>query len=519
MLTSYAHYLLHLHLQTDTTTTTTTTNKPNKSTTKSVKLFSHGRGLSAHIHAVHTPWNPGKVELKRRIALHKRLMNEEKRKLKKNKKRKMDGDNDTVGLVGSDDNSSSIDEKEGSNKRRKLIHQTAATDDHQQIKGNSNNINNIKLEKWTPTQQEINEWNVKVMKIVSFVEAQSKKKNIDIGDSSKVCGGDTKDDKANGKDNTSSGVDRSGNVCPSYRNSLPPFLAAAANGDLIALQAYIKDDGASYDKRSSTTEEEQKQQHIKGLLSLRDRNGSTAEHWAAGGGYLDCLSYLLELRDSIASLSSTKQHEQHQDTNKKIRRRRDGKTSLHYAARNGHNHIIDYLLSSQRKRQHDDIDVDIPSGDGTTPLHLACYGGHLSTVQHLIQVHNANVFLTNEWNCSVAHWTAMSLGLAGKEQVIELCNYLYDECGVDFGMYQKQGHTALHKAASRKNKHVIEWLATKFNDDNSSDDNDKNNDVRDKKKSSSIGLVDVGGNKPSDIWQSVGGDEEFGLWMKNTCGW
>jgi len=509
-----------------------------KNTTKSVKLFSHGRGLSAHIHAVHTPWNPGKVELKRRIALQKRLINEEKRKLKKNEKSKMDVNNDEVSS-GMNDNSSSggnssADEKR-SNKRRKLIHESTATDNQQQLKVNSNNIYNIKLEKWTPTQQEINEWNIKVMDIVSLVEAQSKKKKIDSGDSSKVCSGDTKDDEASSVKKDINGTDRSGNVCLSYRDSLPPFLAAAANGDLVALQAYIKDDGSSDDKRSSTTGEEQKQEHVKGLLSLRDRNGSTAEHWAAGGGHLDCLSCLLELRDGIASSSSTKQQEQrHQDAtstnnnnNKKIRRRRDGKTSLHYAARNGHNHIIDYLLSSQRKRQHDIDDddtpsmneVDIPSGDGTTPLHLACYGGHLSTVKHLIQVHKANVFTTNEWNCSVAHWTAMSLGLAGKDAVIELCNYLYDVCGVDFGMYQKQGHTALHKAASRKNKHVIEWLATKFDNDNSSDNNKDDNDGEKKKKSSSIGLVDVGGNKPSDIWQSVGGDEEFGLWMKNTCGW
>ena len=512
-------------------TKTTTNANTTKSTTKSVKLFSHGRGLSAHLHAVHAPWNPGKVELKRRIALHKRLINEEKRKLKKMRKM-LDGDNDIDGLVGRDDDNSSsgIDAKEGSNKRRKLIHKSTGTTHNQlQLEGNYN-INNIKLEKWTPTQQEVNEWNIKVMEIVSLVEAQSKKNNID-GDSSKVCSGDdAKDDEASSaKKDTSSGTDRSGNVCPSYRDSLPPFLAAAANGDLIALQAYIKD-GASDDKSSSTTEEEQKQEHIKRLLSLRDRNGSTAEHWAAGGGHLDCLSYLLELHDGIASLSSAKQQEQHQDTtstnnnnNKKIRRRRDGKTSLHYAARNGHNHIIDYLLSSQRKRQHnidDDSpndDVDTPSGDGTTPLHLACYGGHLSTVKHLIQIHKANVFTTNEWNCSVAHWTAMSLGLSGNDKVIELCNYLYDVCGVDFGMYQKQGHTALHKAASRKNKHVIEWLATKFNDDNSSD-NEKNDEEEEKKKAS-IGLVDVGGNKPSDIWQSVGGDEEFGLWMKNTCGW
>ena len=51
-------------------------------TTKSVKLFTHGRGLAAHLHAVHTPWRPGKAELKRRRAWRKRMENEERRRRK-----------------------------------------------------------------------------------------------------------------------------------------------------------------------------------------------------------------------------------------------------------------------------------------------------------------------------------------------------------------------------------------------------------------------------------------------------
>ena len=47
-------------------------------TTKSLKLFSHGRGLAAHIHAVHTPWKPGKAEIKRCKALQRRRENEKK---------------------------------------------------------------------------------------------------------------------------------------------------------------------------------------------------------------------------------------------------------------------------------------------------------------------------------------------------------------------------------------------------------------------------------------------------------
>jgi hypothetical protein len=50
--------------------------------------------------------------------------------------------------------------------------------------------------------------------------------------------------------------------------SLPPFLAAAAEGDVESLKRYI----GKYD--------------IDYLITCRDRNGSTAEHWAAGGGHV-----------------------------------------------------------------------------------------------------------------------------------------------------------------------------------------------------------------------------------------
>ena len=50
-------------------------------TTKSLKLFSHGRGLAAHLHAVHTPWKPGEAEVKRRKALLKRQENEKREEI------------------------------------------------------------------------------------------------------------------------------------------------------------------------------------------------------------------------------------------------------------------------------------------------------------------------------------------------------------------------------------------------------------------------------------------------------
>ena len=119
-------------------------------------------------------------------------------------------------------------------------------------------------------------------------------------------------------------------------------------------------------------------------------------------------------------------------------------------------------------------------------------------------MHRADPFAANKWECGPSHWAAMSFGSEGGGKVIDLCEYLKGR-GIDFSKRQRQGHAPLHKAASRKNRHVVEWLArpSRFS----------------KEERESMGLPDVGGNRPSDIWLSVGGEEEFGLWMKESCGW
>lgn len=331
-----------------------------------------------------------------------------------------------------------------------------------------------------------------------LVETESKSGDNTANESDEVC------------KTVSVGTDRSGKLCPTYRESLPPFLAAAADGDIGALRQYINAHAQEDDANSSNCNdkinnnvqvEDRRIQHIKDLISCRDRNGSTAEHWSAGGGHIECLSYLLELRDVDSATESKQSAYDSSDgqskSQTKIRRRRDGKTSLHYASRNGHISCIKLLLS-----RPDAPSVDIRSGDGTTPLHLACYGGHPSSVRMLIEA-GADVSATNDWECGCAHWTAMSLGNEGMDSVIELCEFLKG-CGVDFCKSQRQGHSPLHKAASKRNRDVIEWLAGKrFTEE-------------ERKK---MGEPDKCGNVPSDIWLSVGGDPEFASWMKVSLGW
>ena len=183
-------------------------------------------------------------------------------------------------------------------------------------------------------------------------------------------------------------------------------------------------------------------------------------------------------------------------------RRRDGKTALHYAARNGKIPCIDYLI-----QEHGHA-VDEVSGDGTTPFHLACYGGHLEAMERLIHTHGANPLLSNDWDCTSAHWVGMTK-CESTDEVRKMCRLLQTH-GVSFVQRQKQGHTVLHKAAQRQNKHVIEWLAQSREEGGAGlSDQDKQQ----------AGGPDQGGHTPSEIWSSVGGDPKFGQWMKEEMGW
>ena len=107
-------------------------------------------------------------------------------------------------------------------------------------------------EKWEPTEEEIAKWNRRVMAITSLAESEARKKErasvIDDGgtsanDTSRVAGSCK---QRYAEDNTKV-RDRSGDVCLSYRESLPPFLAAAADGDLGVLRKCIEDDGSGAD--------------------------------------------------------------------------------------------------------------------------------------------------------------------------------------------------------------------------------------------------------------------------------
>jgi ankyrin repeat protein len=317
---------------------------------------------------------------------------------------------------------------------------------------------------YEPTPSEVEGWEATVARIVRQVEDEAT----------------SNDTRAQGSHGSGSVPlkDRSGHLISVYKDSLPPFLQAAAIGQIDILSRMMTEAGDD----------------VNTLLHQCDRHGSIAEHWAAGGGNLECLRLLMESKSSVAGDEPPRPS--------KRPRRRDGKTCLHYAARNGQLHCIRYLVETQQ------MDLDEASGEGTTPLHMACYGGHLPAIHYFVE-HAAKQSLpnpalaANEWGCQASHWVAMTLN-DNAEQVWDMCTYLQG-CGVDFGARQLQGHSPLHKAAHRRNRHVLEWMVGAQS-------------ALTKEDLVTAAAPDEGGNTPSDIWKSVGGDPDVFKWMKSE-GW
>lgn len=173
--------------------------------------------------------------------------------------------------------------------------------------------------------------------------------------------------------NTINGRDHTKKTCLSYWENLHPFLTAAADSDNETLWRCVnnhRESNSTKGTHSDTLEQ------AKVLLTLSDRYGSSAKHCVAGGSHIDFLYCLLQLHDTVfvASLKDPSVHANqrqniHSQTifgaGKKICRRQDGKTSLHYASRYGDNNCIDHPLSGL-----DAPPVDVLLGDGTT---ITCF--------------------------------------------------------------------------------------------------------------------------------------------------
>ena len=95
------------------------------------------------------------------------------------------------------------------------------------------------------------------------------------------------------------------------------------------------------------------------VATFLDNKGASPLMWAAGGGHLNIVRYLVE--DCECSPMQPQQG----------KRAFSGRTALHWAARNGHLSVVEYLVLNCR------VDLEAATIDGTTAFCWACWQGHL----------------------------------------------------------------------------------------------------------------------------------------------
>ena len=157
-----------------------------------------------------------------------------------------------------------------------------------------------------------------------------------------------------------------------------------------------------------------------------ESNNVTLAHLAAYHGWLDIIKTLKEYYRNICT-----------DSN--------GSTPLHYAAAGGSLAVIDYLIT--------ELGSDpIPNTDGDLPLHIACLNGHLNIVKYFFNEHDYC-----DLNRQDKHgWTPLHYASEGGH--MNIIQYLITELGCDPSIVDKSGKTVLHLASYHGHIHIVQWL-------------------------------------------------------------
>jgi Ankyrin repeats (3 copies) len=181
--------------------------------------------------------------------------------------------------------------------------------------------------------------------------------------------------------------------------------------------------------------------------TARDRHGALILHWAAGGGHIQIVKYLLETVKCDVTAAQWGQ------------RAYAGRTALHWAARYGHVAVVHYMLQRYMGPPSPSRDVecrawrsflDATTADGTTPFCWAAWQGHLSVMQ-LLYMYGCQVGTVNQFGCNAILWAAQGCGdISVFEWLIKV--------GCPYWVLNHSGHGILHKGAQRGRRDVCVWF-------------------------------------------------------------
>jgi ankyrin repeat protein len=171
----------------------------------------------------------------------------------------------------------------------------------------------------------------------------------------------------------------------------------------------------------------------------RDQHGSLLLHWAAGGGHVILVKYLVDEMVCDASAPQIGH------------RSFAGRTPLHWAARNGQLQVVDYLLSIDRVRDN----IDAATVDGTTAFGWAAWQGHQPILDRLWQA-GCNVQSRNRFGCNAALWAAQ-----GRDASPATLQWL-SQRGCSVLITNHSRHGVLHKAAQRGHRDLCQWFVVQW---------------------------------------------------------
>ncbi len=170
--------------------------------------------------------------------------------------------------------------------------------------------------------------------------------------------------------------------------------------DRTDITAYLVEHGARIDAEDENGEtplswaySNDRQENVRLLVGIyirRDmvdvtfRDGSTLLHFAADGGDMDQIKYLIEEKGMSARITDE-----------------DGETPLFRAAAMGHLEAVVYLLEEAGSSP---LDVNRL---GQAPIHRAARQGHLDIINYFIK-RNVPVNLTDNGGCTPLHYAAAS---------------------------------------------------------------------------------------------------------------
>lgn len=95
-------------------------------------------------------------------------------------------------------------------------------------------------------------------------------------------------------------------------------------------------------------------------------------------------------------------------------------------------------------------DVNVATQDGTVALHYAVWQEHIHICKWLVYEAGCSLAHCNSFGCNAMQWAAQTDSL-------DMCRWLAAS-GLDIGVINNNGHSALHKAAIKGQSRVCGWL-------------------------------------------------------------